>query len=787
MFKRTPVTIVYGLTVFAMVFCPLSANAQNYSPLNKLFSPTAGRVFYEIAYELAEQPEFTTSQIHQALIFLNTTTSLDSRAKYVLADMITLLSQDTTGKYSQMLLPLLNSYVDETSDLEPVRKAVRHLLDLQDSREQREELLAMLLQKLNDRNQGLHSELATMLGLLMAEKTAPKAAPFYFMQAYGKNKYNRLAFQKFAELMPEKIEAGVYLQNLRYSLAENPFNLNSVIAFAQYAEQLQLYSTAADAYGYASELFTYLYPAEPMPASIYLPWIICSYNSPRGEHRCLRIANDIRKNGTFDMALEAIAVNAAKKIGDTALAKQLLIDAEQKALENTSISAQNAQTLAWFYCFAADDSENALYWANKAYSIEPNSPSAATLLSYSLVANGQIEWAKAIIENYPRNQIADLAMAQIQLQEEQKDSAIATLKEAIEKDSASLEAEKAKAMLVQLGSEYIGPADTEMILSAITATFGKTVVPDFLTPDKIIDVTLNLRGAKFSYGAEFGPSVIITNNSELPLVVSENGLFSGNIRIDAKISGDMQKDIPKVVSKKIQPPLPIEPGQSLIAPVRLRTGQLNTILQNHPQASLDVEFTVYLDPVEQDKIGVSNRYVDIKPAKVTVKRNATEINTKYLQNRIDSITKGRQGQKIKSAQLFVGLLAEQNAMAGHQPMYKFTYADWMPEMLKSALLNALNDDDWVVRVHTMAAMYQMPLDYDLIEAVSDSINSVHWPARLIALAILAKNQNQTFSKVLDWTAKYDDSQLVREMAIALGATPPPRQPPRQQQRQQQQP
>lgn len=100
------------------------------------------------------------------------------------------------------------------------------------------------------------------------------------------------------------------------------------------------------------------------------------------------------------------------------------------------------------------------------------------------------------------------------------------------------------------------------------------------------------------------------------------------------------------------------------------------------------------------------------------------------------------------------------------------YADWMPAMLKSALLHNLTDDDWVVKAHTMSSMLSLPLDYELTEALAENLNDTHWPVRTIAIYLLAKNQGSNFAKVLDWTVKYDSNKSVRDMAIALGATIP---------------
>jgi len=88
------------------------------------------------------------------------------------------------------------------------------------------------------------------------------------------------------------------------------------------------------------------------------------------------------------------------------------------------------------------------------------------------------------------------------------------------------------------------------------------------------------------------------------------------------------------------------------------------------------------------------------------------------------------------------------------------------------LVHNLDDDDWVVKVDTMARLLSLPLDYELISGAAKNLNDTHWPARMMAVYLLAKNQNSNFAKVLDWTAKYDLSKLVRDMAIALGAGVP---------------
>ena len=75
----------------------------------------------------------------------------------------------------------------------------------------------------------------------------------------------------------------------------------------------------------------------------------------------------------------------------------------------------------------------------------------------------------------------------------------------------------------------------------------------------------------------------------------------------------------------------------------------------------------------------------------------------------------------------------------------------------------------------MAAMVGLPLNGKLINAVAENLNDSEWPVRLMALYLLANN-NRNFSKVLDWTARYDSNALVREMAVALGGSEPEPEP-----------
>lgn len=761
--------------------------------VEQLPSPLVSRIFYEIGYELAGSDKISPSDVEQAIVFLTASMNLDSSAGYIRPLLIKLMCQATKRDYSEDVYYALEDYVDGSADLEVVRYAIRFLLEQLDSREEREVLLSAMLRNIGDKNIILRSELATLLGVLAAEKPDLETARFYLVQAYSDNKYNQLAFKKLTEIMPDQIGPTVYLEQLRLALRENPSDIDAALAFAQYAERLGLYGVAAGTYEYCAELFRYLYPSEPLPVRIYLPLAINYYSTAKNRHKCLQIASELRQKGQFDLFLESIAGKAAVKIGDAEEATRIFKAAEDKAQQlleqgpqiGAELSSDRSSRLradtkrfAWFYCFVLPDAQKALDWANKAYSTEPDSPAAAALLAYSLMMNQQIEWAKPLIDNYERNQIADLTLAQIQLKEGQKGAAVNSLKSAVAKDPSSLEAEQAKELLAQLGAEYVSPFDANAILMVLENSFGRTLVPVFAAPERAISAQLNIRGNEFSYGSPIEGTVVITNNSPEPLVISDDGLFRGNIRIDAVINGDLEKNAPKLVSRRICSTFLIEPGRSLLVPVRLITGEVRQTLLAHPQATLDMEFTLYLDPVTNEQGEVTNRLAYIKPTKVRIKRPGIGLTGKYLRNRFDSIATGQASQKLQTAQLFTGLLMEQQAMANRKPLYRYLYADWMPTMLKSALIHKSgllrnsSDSEWAVKVYTMDVMLSLSLDQEMARAVAENLNSTKWPVRMMALYLLAKDTDNKFDEVLGWAVEHDSNKFVRDMAIALGGTGP---------------
>jgi hypothetical protein len=749
-----------------------------------LQSPVAADRLVQIARELMQLKDPDQPAIDQAAVLLIAAKWLNPQARTVEPLLLTVATQSTARDYSDQILAALQSYVDERADRAIVAEAIQYLLTRRTSQDAREKLLEDLVMRIGNKNAAVDSELATALGLILQQRGDAQRARFYFLQAYNSNKYNAKAFAKLAEVAPSEIGPAPYLEHLRLAFREKPLDIEAVRNFAMYAGRLGLHEVAAEAHRYSAELFRYLYPSELLPPEIYLPWATACYNTEGGQSLCLQIAESVRRQGQFDILLEAIAGRAAARMGNEQEARRLFAWIEETT--NRILSSApgqpsgvvlarplTARDLAWFYCFADSNPVKALDWANKSYSAEPDSPAAGALLAYALSMNGQLEWARPLLESREGNQIADIVYAQIQLVEQDRAGAVSTLQAAITKDPGSLVAERARQMLEAMGARYIPPVDPAAMTAYLRQNLGRPLVPSFLPPASRIEAQFSVHGGEFPYGTPIEATVAIVNSGLEPLVITENSLFTGRIRVDARIGGDIQRQIPSLLSQTIRTALTVQPGRSLSTQIRLSCGSLQRILQEHPQANLDIEFTLYIDPVVTPEGSVRSGIAGLEPVTVAIRRPKIDVTTTYVRTRMDSLPSGLEAQKIRTSQLFTGLLNEQHIMAQQGTLYPYRYAAWLPNLLRSALttesglLLSPSEGDWVVKVNAMADLLSMPFDAELTAAVGRNLNARQWPVRLMAVYLLGTTQGEEFTSVLNGMARSDPSDLVRVMAAAM--------------------
>ena len=195
-------------------------------------------------------------------------------------------------------------------------------------------------------------------------------------------------------------------------LIANPMDIDAAMDYAVFCEEIGLYSIASSVYEYCAELFDYLHPGANLPVEIYLPWSVSSYNTARSKANCIQIARIVRQSGRLDIMLEAIAADAARKMGDKKGSDELLgagLKAERLLTADPLNQQVTPEQIAWFYAFASPNVMKAIAWSKRALSEHPDSLQAKAIYAYSLVMNGQEQLAADILRDiYQQDQVASI-------------------------------------------------------------------------------------------------------------------------------------------------------------------------------------------------------------------------------------------------------------------------------------------------------------------------------------------------------------------------------------------
>jgi len=287
-----------------------------------------------------------------------------------------------------------------------------------------------------------------------------------------------------------------------------------------------------------------------------------------------------------------------------------------------------------------------------------------------------------------------------------------------------------------------------------------------IDPQEAISVKLALP-SKTSFGLQPDAKLLISNKMTEPQVIFGKGLFKGGIRVDAEVRGDIRLNIYKLVSKRIQPGKPVGAGGQISVPLRVITGSLRRLLKDRPQASVEIEFTVYLDPVVDFEGNVKNSLKGVGPIVRKFRRPGIKVDNRYLVRSLSELSKGRFQEKIRSVRLFAGLSSEQDVNTGPDRKYRFYSVD--PTFLTSVIASNIGNDDWMIRTGAMYNLLDLrpPLDFEISRAVFENVNDKNWPVRMVALYMLSRTQGNSFLRVLEWKAKNDPDSNVRRLAEVL--------------------
>ncbi|MEJ5259071.1 MAG: hypothetical protein WHS88_02650 [Anaerohalosphaeraceae bacterium] len=741
-------------------------------------SPAAAAVLAKTAMDVYGNDPFSARSIEITMAFLEAATALDPQLGSAQEMLLKVAASAgaNPNDYSRSVRDALRQYIDERANLAVVTGGVGYLLGRLQTRQEREMLLGRLLSIYGNKNPAVVSELSVHLAMLELERADMTTAFQRLQYAYSLNPYNLLAFSKMAE-MGQEVPRGLLVLHLRRMLEVNPLNAAAARAYADILRQVQLYSEAVRAYQYLSELSEYLYPGEPLPTEILLSWSLCALQSEKTAGLCLTLAEQARTEGREDLMLESAAGLAMMRMGQTERGRARLEAAGRKAAErirsNADAGGLMPEQLSWFYSFVLPDAEQALAWGHEAIARRPDSPQARVLFAYALVQSGQEDLARQYLENADENDpVALFTQAALFLKEKNREAALAPLKKVVQMGPETILAWRAQEVLKANGSDYLPAFSPTEILQYLQAEFGDEVCPKFLPLSKLVRAKLRMSGSDYPYGSDMPATVVVDNIGPRLLIVGPAGMLRGDVRIDAEVRGDLVQTFPSLVRLPLRPSLPIRPGQHAAVTVDLMTGPLRRLLRTYPQASVEIDFVLRLDEPDSQELGENNPLLRPAPVRQTVRRRGIALTQDFLIQRLSGLSRGKEGQKFRSAELFTGLLAEQQAALANRVGYRFVRAE--PTLLADAVRRLLADEDWIIRLQTLSTFTDvaLTLDSSLVASISDNLSHDRWPIRMMTLYLLSSLQSKNFDQVLNWMGQYDASPYVRQLAAALGASVP---------------
>ncbi len=755
----------------------------------KITSQKVAALFLNMAQGLSYDPNMSERQADLAVLWLEGAQELKESDLPILPVLLDVVTRFPPRDHTDLMLQALRETPLVAKNVGFIKAALSYILAGLHSSVEQQRFLESMVDELGGKIDEIDSELALLLGLVAQQAGRNPDAQTFFLKAYRLDATNGIAFSKLSEMIPDKISAGMFLSHLRTGIQVAPLNLDNALAFAQYAERLELYSVAAGAYAYCADLFKYLYPDQLLPPHIYLPWAMSVYNDGQKLAQIMEIAQRVRQGDRFDIFMEAIVGKAADKAGrreegtqifnhTVEVSQRLLQENEDQPSDSNSVHQIGPKQLAWFYNFALKDRAKALDWSNRAYADDPNSTVSKSLLAYSLVMLDQLEYASALLDKAGDSQIALMARAQLALKKDQHDAGIKALQKAITKDPGSLVAEEAKRLLAANSIQYHPPYSPSDLLQELAKTFGPKVLPEFRSPDKAFTLSAGTQSPALAYTQDLEISLSLSNHLESSLRIGKGGLVEGWVRIDAQVTGDAEQTFPKLVQKHLFIDQWLPTSSLVTIPLDLSQSALGQWLSQRPQADVEVHLTITLDPVE-DKDSVRCRLSGLKPITLSVQRPKVNINPQWLQNQYNDIAAGTPERKIEIAKWFSGLLKEIQIvqMLGQAP-YPLKAADWLAPNLETGLAgekNLLLDPGrtaWPVRVCSMACLQGLSLDAQLSGALSKNLRHPYWPVRFMAIYILSRSYGKGFNQVLQWTATYDKHARVRTLAELLQASLP---------------
>lgn len=552
------------------------------------------------------------------------------------------------------------------------------------------------------------------------------------------------------------------------AIAANPSLTGETWALARLLDSLSLHDRAAVWYFGALAALARFDP-DPAVANALLLDLARSYHDAGSFDDALKFSQQVVQAdpGFYDARL--LLIETARRAGRreivaeqiAVLRKQL---AESEADVRQSRDAPGAARVAWFHVDCDPQPEKALAFAEIALSAAPDDRQVRRVHGLALLAARRpAEARKALAPltaGADADQLAAWGLAKALLDLDERDAALTVLRDAEQLRRSGMAYERVVESLEQLGAAALPPPDRSRVL-AVLDEFDRDVLDFPVNPGRYLRLSAVMVNPTPRFAERWRCRFTLANQGTFPITIGPGQMVAGSLLVSADVHVPGLDPIEGYLPLSLARRHVLNAGEHVEVEQTLDVGPLARVAAMMPQRSLEVAFTVVLDP-EQPQGRRKSRLGDELVVSARLHRQKVAYTPAVIRPLENAGRSGTPPRRIEALRTMAALLAERLAAMRGQFDYEPVRID--KKGLEAVLRQSLGDPDPMVRACALDSLVMLPLDEDRVQAAAPLLSDSHWLVRLVAVDTLAVRQGPVFRPVAERLAESDPDPLVRELA-----------------------
>ncbi len=610
------------------------------------------------------------------------------------------------------------------------------------------------------------SDLHRRLAELLAARGNVEEATENARQAIDLFPENLPARYLLAKLEDRLSDFAVHVGLLVRQIEADPFAVEPIADLAGVLDAAARHKASLQWYQAAIDQFSRLYPTRQVPPDLLLALAEACYGNGEDE-QALELCKRILEAQPDHPDATMLLIHAARRLGRTDVADQYadtmykrLRDVENDAIRNRD--AGMCMVIAWFHIDIQPDPQRALRFAELAAEFAPEDPLTQRVLGWAHLLIGETDAAIRVLRPLAdSDQWSALGLARALLSRGDKEAAVKALRSGEKLAYSGRPYLRIVAMLRDQGEEPAPKPDRQPILDAL-AKLDKRVLEFPLKPAEAIDFQVTVDPLALAYAAPIWGHFVLANKAPYPITLGTDQMIDANVSVSLRNEKTDDAGLIDYLTVSLDRRFVVAPGQKVEFHRRLDTAAARLLLDHEPQNRLPLKFSFVLSPMSNEEGEIESSLRGVFPVSDDVTRLAVDAGNEGLLTLATHVRSGSEQQRMQAIKTVLALILERQA-SFEQKRFQYAARAVDHRQLTSLLIAALRDTAPVVRARVIWALSMLPLDDEIISAVSPCITADDWLVRLWATELFAQKQGPLFQPVLD-NLSHDPNHLVASLA-----------------------